>query len=82
MTKQSKFRELLSFMIIFCFMGLSYIIIEIGVTDASQNIAFALIGGVSGAFGQVVNYWLGTTKSSQDKTEMISNSIPLERADK
>lgn len=69
-------------MIVLCFMCLAYFIIEIGVTESGENIAFTLIGGVSGAFGQVVNYWLGTTKSSQDKTDIISNSIPIDRAEK
>ena len=35
-----------------------------------------MLGSLGSAFGAVINYWLGSTKGSQDKDHVIANSIP------
>lgn len=36
-----------------------------------------MLGSLGSAFGAVINYWLGSTKGSQDKDHMIANSMPI-----
>jgi hypothetical protein len=43
-----------------------------------QNVLFTLLGALGAAFAQVVNYWLGSSKGSADKTTFLANSIPLQ----
>lgn len=43
-----------------------------------QNVLFTLLGALGAAFTQVVNYWLGSSKGSADKTTFLANSVPLQ----
>ena len=36
-----------------------------------QNVLFTLLGALAAAFSQVVNYWLGSSKESADKTQLL-----------
>jgi len=40
-----------------------------------QNVLFTLLGALGAAFTQVINYWLGSSKGSSDKTLLIGSSI-------
>ena len=43
-----------------------------------QNVLFTLLGAVGAAFTQVVNYWLGSSKGSSDKTDFMAVSPPVQ----
>jgi len=36
-----------------------------------ENVLFTLLGALGAAFTQVINYWLGSSKGSADKTSML-----------
>jgi hypothetical protein len=36
-----------------------------------QNVLFTLLGALGAAFTQVINYWLGSSKGSADKTSLL-----------
>ena len=48
------------------------------VPNGLQNVLFTLLGALGAAFTQVVNYWLGSSKGSADKTTFLANSFPLQ----
>jgi hypothetical protein len=37
-----------------------------------QNVLFTLLGALGAAFTQVVNFWLGSSKGSSDKTDILA----------
>jgi hypothetical protein len=39
-----------------------------------QNVLFTLLGALAAAFTQVVNYWLGSSKGSADKTGLLQQN--------
>jgi len=41
-----------------------------------QNVLFTLLGALGAAFTQVVNYWLGSSKGSSDKTDLLAATNP------
>jgi type IV secretory pathway VirB10-like protein len=42
-----------------------------------QNVLFTLLGALSAAFTQVVNFWLGSSKGSSDKTALLAAANPV-----
>lgn len=38
-----------------------------------------LLGSLATAWGAVMNFWLGSTNGSQDKTSLLANSVPPKR---
>ena len=39
-----------------------------------SEILYLLLGGLSAAFTQVINFWLGSSRSSQDKSQQMSDA--------
>ena len=44
--------------------------------NSLQNVLFTLLGALGAAFTQVVNYWLGSSKGSSDKTDLLAATNP------
>jgi hypothetical protein len=42
-----------------------------------DNVLFTLLGALGAAFTQVVNFWLGSSKGSSDKTALIAAANPV-----
>jgi hypothetical protein len=47
--------------------------------NSLQNVLFTLLGALGAAFTQVVNYWLGSSKGSSDKTDLLAATNPTIR---
>jgi hypothetical protein len=47
--------------------------------NSLQNVLFTLLGALGAAFTQVVNFWLGSSKGSSDKTDLLAASNPALR---
>jgi hypothetical protein len=47
-----------------------------GTTNPLQNVLFTLLGALGAAFTQVVNFWLGSSKGSSDKTDFLAATNP------
>lgn len=54
------------------FVAMLYAVIVHTIPVANKDIVMLLVGALTIAFGQVVNFWMGSSKSSQDKTGLIS----------
>lgn len=46
-----------------------------------QNVLFTFLGALGAAFTQVMNYWLGSSKGSSDKTDFMAVSPPVQIQD-
>lgn len=49
--------------------------------QAAQSVANMLVGALAIGFGQVINYWLGSSAGSQRKDFYIANSAPAASAE-
>jgi hypothetical protein len=47
-----------------------------GNPNGLQNVLFTLLGALGAAFTQVVNFWLGSSKGSSDKTDLLAATNP------
>ncbi len=54
------------------FIGMLYIVTVKTIPAENKDVVMLLVGALTIAFGQVVNFWMGSSKSSQDKTGLIS----------
>lgn len=54
------------------FFAMLYMVFNKTIPDGSDQLAFVLLGGLGAAFHQVVNFWCGSSKSSQDKTQLLA----------
>jgi hypothetical protein len=52
----------------------AYGLMTIVVPEQNANIVFMLFGQIVTAWGSSIAYWVGTTKSSSDKTKLIRSS--------
>ena len=49
----------------------AYLLFTIDIPDDNQEIAYLLFGTVLAKWGDSVSYWVGTTRSSAEKTKLI-----------
>jgi hypothetical protein len=63
-----------SVLIVVCFMGALVILLKGGVNlnETAGQAILIIIGGLSAAFGQTVNFWLGSSSGSADKSAILS----------
>jgi len=54
--------------------GLLYAIVAVDIKDGSKELAFTLFGTVFTLWGSCISYWVGTTRGSALKTEIIAKS--------
>lgn len=54
------------------FVGMLAVVSLHDIPAANIQIALILVGALTAAFIQVVNFWMGSSKSSQDKTGLIA----------
>lgn len=46
--------------------------------DGNTEIIYILLGTLAASFTQVINFWLGSSRSSQDKSQMMSDAARRE----
>lgn len=66
----------ISFAVIIGFFFMLYTLLNPGSTTWTnigdvKDVLFTLLGALGAAFTQVVNYWLGSSKGSADKTNLL-----------
>ena len=54
------------------FIAMLYVVTVRTIPAENKDVVMLLVGALTIAFGQVVNFWMGSSKSSQDKTGLIS----------
>ena len=80
MANRSVWPGVLTVLMTIGFFGLLSIIIFKGVpttNEAGGQAILLLIGSVISGFGMVLSFWFGTTNGSQNKDQMLMNSIPV-----
>jgi len=55
-----------------CFFIITAFLIFEQIPESNEKIIYMLIGALVGSFGTIVNYFYGSSKSSAEKTELIS----------
>ena len=61
----------LAWTIVIGFLSLVVVLLFVKVPDDSTGVVFMLFGALSAAFGAVIQYFFGSSKSSSDKTKML-----------
>lgn len=51
--------------------GLLYSVLTVEMSDGNKELAFTLFGTCFALWGSCINFWVGTTRSSQEKTRML-----------
>jgi len=49
----------------------AYLLFTLHIPDANQEIAYLLFGTLLAKWGDSIAYWVGTTRSSQEKTRLL-----------
>jgi hypothetical protein len=66
----------LAWVIVLGFFALIGILLFVKLPEDSSGVVFMLFGALSAGFGAVIQYFFGSSKSSESKTDMIYNSTP------
>lgn len=69
--KQSIMPAVVTVMMTIICAGLLYAILKFELADGNKELAFTLFGTCFALWGQCVNYWVGTTRSSAEKTSLL-----------
>lgn len=70
--KHSKGPIFISSLIVAAFSVLVFLVMFVAIPEASQAVAYMLMGSLATAFTQVLNFWLGTSVGSKEKDSTIS----------
>lgn len=57
--------------------GLLYTITQVDLTPGNREIAIGLFGIVFANWGACIQFWVGTTRSSAEKSQIIAQSSPV-----
>jgi len=68
---------LLSALLITGFFWMLYVVLTQPLPEGSKEVSMILLGALGASFGQVANFWLGSSKGSSDKTEMLKQVLPV-----
>lgn len=63
---------ILAWTVIAGFFGLCAVLMKVAIPEASSEVVFILFGGLVSGFTQVISYFFGSSKSSTDKTKLLS----------
>lgn len=70
----SKMPAIITVMLTFMVCGLLYAVINVDIKDDSKELAFALFGTVFTLWGTSISYFVGTTRGSAIKSDIIAKS--------
>jgi hypothetical protein len=79
MANKSPWPGILTFVLLVGFFGVLIMIIMQGMPSMDQaggQAILLMIGALITGFGTALHFWLGGTRSGQDKDEMLANSVP------
>ena len=69
--KQSRMPAVVTVMLTLICAGLLYSVLTIEMGENNKELAFTLFGTCFALWGSCVNYWVGTTRSSAEKTSLL-----------
>lgn len=68
---------LLTCFVVGAFTATLILLLKFDVPDTNRDIVVYMIGQLSGGFTSALAFWLGTTRDSSRKTEMLAKSAPI-----
>ncbi len=63
---------ILSIIVTSGFFIIIYVVLRVAIPPASEKLVYMLLGTLGAGFTQVLNFWLGSSRSSQQKTTMLA----------
>lgn len=69
--------QILSFLLTAFIAAIVYLLFYVGVPPASRDTLILVLGIVIKEWGGSMQFWFGTTRSSQEKNKIIANSPPV-----
>jgi len=67
------FQYALGALIVVAILVLIYVVFRVALPNANKDVALLVIGALVAKFGDVVNYFYGSSKGSADKTDILKN---------
>lgn len=74
--KMSKMPAVITVMLTLMVCGLLYALMEVNLEQGNREIAIGLFGIVFSQWAASIQYWVGTTRSSSEKNQLLANSTP------
>lgn len=74
---QSKIPALLTCFVVGAFTATLLLLLKFDVPTTNRDIVVYMIGQLSGGFTSALAFWLGTTRDSARKTELLSQASPV-----
>lgn len=67
------FRYILAALISIGFFAVLLFLVKFAIPDSNKDLLYIVIGALIGAFGTIVNYEWGSSRSSSEKTEIMKD---------
>jgi len=64
--------EVLGYLVVGTFIMVILLLIFVPIPKASESVLFALLGALTVTFKDLYSYWFGSSKSSAEKTELLT----------
>jgi hypothetical protein len=68
----------ITFLVLAAFNTALFALFKVAVPEGNRDIVVYMIGQLSGFAAAAVAYWLGTTRNSQNKTDLLAKAKPIE----
>lgn len=73
---------LLSFLLTIIITSLAYILCFFELPTNSKEALLLILGILTGEWKNAMGYWWQSTRSSEEKSKMLANSVPIQREEK
>lgn len=74
--KVSFMPELLSMMLTIFIVAIVYLLFYVEMPDGSKEVLYMILGIILKEWGSSMQFWFGTTRSSESKNQLLLNSSP------
>lgn len=76
---RSKVPAALTWILVVSFVGTLVALFQLNVPTNNRDIVVYMVGQLSGFTAAAVAFWLGTTRQSQEKTDLLARAEPIKR---
>lgn len=74
MKSKEIYQYALGALVVIVFFAILFAVIQRAIPDGNKEIAYLVVGALVAKFGDVVNYFYGSSKGSSDKNEMLKKN--------
>lgn len=72
MDAKQKHMEMLGYIVVGAFIVVIFLLVFVPIPEASKDVLFTLLGALVVQFKDVYSFWFGSSKSSAEKTELLT----------